>query len=68
MRDVIGIGGLLAAAAAARIWLHSSTGWDITVHDVYRIILLKDVVFWLLIGSACVWLVLAARKLMDRKS
>lgn len=50
MRHLIGIGVLLAMALVLRFCVHSGMGFDIYVHDVYRVVPLNATGFWLLLG------------------
>jgi hypothetical protein len=68
MRHVIGIGFLLVLALVVRLGAFSNVGVDIYVHDTYRVIPLRIVGFWLLIGIASVWLLIAASKFARRGS
>jgi hypothetical protein len=60
MRHLGGIGALVAVALALRFWPFPSVGLDIYVHEVYRVIPLRLVCFWFLIGGACMWLLVFA--------
>jgi hypothetical protein len=51
---------LLAVALALRFWVHTGVGFDIHVHDVYRVVPLNIIGFWLLMGIASVWFLIAA--------
>jgi hypothetical protein len=49
-------------ALVMRLGAFSNMGLDIYVHDTYRVVPLRIVVFWLLIGIATVWFLIAAAK------
>lgn len=51
---------LLAVALALGFWVHTGVGFDIYVHDVYRVVPLNIIGFWLLMGIASVWFLIAA--------
>ena len=68
MRHVIGIGFLLVLALVVRLGAFSNVGVDIYVHDTYRVIPLRIVGFWVLIGIASVWFLIAASKFARRGS
>jgi hypothetical protein len=68
MRHLIGIGVLVAVALALRFWVHVGIGFDIYVHDVYRVVPLSIIGFWLLMGIASVWFVIAAYAFIRRHS
>lgn len=59
MRHLIGIGALLVVALVLRFWV-SGVGFDIGVHDVYWVVPLNVIGFWLLMGIAFVWFLIAA--------
>jgi hypothetical protein len=56
MKHVVGIGVLIAMALSTRSWPHSTLGFDIHIHDSYRVIPLTSITFWCLLGIALVWL------------
>ena len=62
MKHLIGIGLLVAVALVVRLGLLTSVGPDIYVHDTYRVIPLRIVGFWLLMGIASLWFLIAAYK------
>lgn len=62
IRHFIGIGLFLVLALVMRLGAFSNMGLDIYVHDTYRVVPLRIVVFWLLIGIATVWFLIAAAK------
>jgi hypothetical protein len=62
MKHFIGIGFLIILALIAGLSLFSPVGLDIHVHDTYRVIPLRIVGFWLLIGIAFVGFLVAAYK------
>lgn len=58
MKHLVGIGALLAMAFVLRFWLHTGLGLDITIHDTYRVVSLRAIVFWCLMGTASAWFLL----------
>lgn len=62
VKHFIGIGFLVVVAVVVRLGLLSSVGLDIHVHDTYRVIPFRTVAFWLLMGIALVWFLIAANK------
>jgi hypothetical protein len=68
MRHVVGIGVLIAVAFALRFWLLPSLAFDISIHDVYRIVPLRIICFWFVLGIACVCLFLMAWASLRRNS
>jgi hypothetical protein len=60
MRHLIGISVLLALALALKFWVHSGVGFGIYVHDALRVVPLNVIGFWLLMGIASVWFMVAA--------
>ena len=60
MKHVVGIGVLVAIAFVLRFWLHTSLGLDITIHDTYRVVPLRAIVFWFLMGTAFAWFLVFA--------
>jgi hypothetical protein len=62
MKHFIGIAALVALALAVRFfWIFRST-LDVIIHDTYYVIPLRIIGFWLLMGIAAVWFVVAAFK------
>jgi hypothetical protein len=60
MRYLIGIGVLVAVAIALRVLVsallvHTGRTVDISIDNVLRPVPLSAVIFWFLIGIACVW-------------
>ena len=53
---------------ALRFWVHGGMGLDIYVHDVYRVVPLSIIGFWLLMGIASVWFVIASYAFVRRHS
>jgi hypothetical protein len=47
---------VVAIAFVLRFWLHTGLGLDITIHDRYRVVFLRAIVFWCLMGTASAWL------------
>jgi hypothetical protein len=62
MKHFIGVAALVALALAVRFfWIFRST-LDVIIHDTYYVIPLRIIGFWLLMGIAAVWFVVAAFK------
>jgi len=55
MKHLVGIGVLVAIAFVLRFWLRTSLGLDISIHDTYRVVPLRAILFWCLMGTAIVW-------------
>jgi hypothetical protein len=68
VRHFIGAGVLVALALIVRLWIFQRVGLDIYVHNTYRVIPLRVVGFWLLMGIAVAWLSVAAYKLRSHRS
>lgn len=67
MRHLIGIGVLVAVALALRfVGVLRGITWYFYVHDTYRVVSLSDIGFWLLMGIASVWFVIAAYAFIRR--
>jgi hypothetical protein len=62
MKHFIGAGVLVALALVVRLGAFQRVGLDIYVHDTLRVIPLRVVGFWLLMGTAIVWFLIAAYK------
>lgn len=62
MRHFIGAAVLVALALAVRFWMFQRFGLDIHIHDTYYVIPLRIIGFWLLMGVAATWFVVAAYK------
>jgi hypothetical protein len=60
MKHLIAIGVLIAMAFGLRYWLLTSLALDISIHDTYRVVPLRIVAFWCLMGTAVVWFVVFA--------
>lgn len=60
MKHLVGIGALVAIAFVLRFWLHTGLGLDITIHDTYRVVSLRAIVFWCLMGTASAWFLVFA--------
>jgi hypothetical protein len=60
MKHLVGIGVLVAIAFVLRFWLRASLGLDISIHDTYRVVLLRAIVFWCLMGTATTWFLVFA--------
>jgi hypothetical protein len=68
MKHFVGAGTLVALALIVRLWAFQSIGLDIYLHDTYRVIPLRVVGFWVLIGIAAAWFLIAAYKLRRHSS
>jgi len=62
MKHFAGAGTLVALALIVRLWALQRIFVDIHVHDTYRVFPLRVVVFWVLIGIALAWFLIAAYK------
>jgi len=58
MKHLVGIGVLVAMAFVLRSWLQTSLALDIPIHDTYRVVPLRIIAFWCMMGTAAVWLLL----------
>lgn len=67
MKHFIGAGVLVVLALIARFWLPPA-GLDIYIHDSYWVIRFRGVSFWLLMGIAAVWFMIAAYKFARHSS
>jgi hypothetical protein len=61
MKHLVGIGVVVTFAFAMRYWLQR-IALDIYIHDTYRVFPLSVVVFWCLMGAACLWFIVVAWK------
>jgi hypothetical protein len=61
-KHFIGVAVLVALALACRFWLFSRFSLDIHVHDAYYAMPIRMICFWLLMGVAAVWFVIAVHK------
>jgi hypothetical protein len=68
MRHFIGVGLFLVLALVVRLVPFSNMGVDIFIHDTYRVIPLRIVTFWLLIGIASVRFLIAVAKFSRHRS
>jgi uncharacterized membrane protein YedE/YeeE len=68
MKHVVGIGVLVGIAFVVRFWLRTSLGLDISIHDTYRVVPLRAVVFWCLMGTAIIWFLVFASVAIRRHS
>jgi hypothetical protein len=62
MKHFVAAGVVVALALIVRLGTFQRVGLDIYVHDTYRVIPLRVVGFWLLMGTAVAWLSVAAYK------
>ena len=67
MKHFAGAGTLVALALIVRLWALQRIFVDIHVHDTYRVFPLRVVVFWVLIGIALAWFLIAAYKLVGKR-
>jgi hypothetical protein len=64
MKHFIGVAVLVALALVGRFWAFPRFALDIHIHDTYYAVPpLRIVGFWLLMGVAAVWFVIAVYKL-----
>lgn len=68
MKHLVGIGMLVAIAFVLRSWLQTSLALDIYIHGTYRVVPLRIIAFWCLMGTALVWLLLVAWASVRRQS
>ena len=63
MKHFVGVAVLVALALAVRFWMFPHFSLDIQVHDKYYAIPpLRIIGFWLLMGIAAVWFLIATFK------
>jgi hypothetical protein len=62
MKRFMGVGVLVALALIVRLGPFQRLGLDVSLHDTYWAIPLPIIGFWLLMGIAAVWFVIAAYK------
>ncbi len=55
MKHLVGIGVLAAIAFVLRFWLRTSLGLDVAIHYTYRVVPLRAILFWGLLGTAIIW-------------
>jgi hypothetical protein len=68
MKHFVGVGTLVALALIVRLWAFQSIGLDIHLHDTYRVIPLRVAGFWVLIGIAVAWFLIASSKFRRHSS
>ena len=68
MKHVIGAGLLAILAFLVRFVLPLPVALDIYIRDMYRVIPLRVVSFWMLLAIAAAWLVVAAFKVIHHTS
>ena len=68
MKHFVGAGTVVALALVVRFWTFQSIGLDIHLHDAYQVIPLRVVGFWVLIGIAAAWFLIAAYKFRRHSS
>jgi hypothetical protein len=63
MKHFLGVAVLVALALVGRFWLFPHFSLDIHIHDTYYVMPpVRLIGFWLLMGVAVVWFVIAAYK------
>jgi hypothetical protein len=62
LKTFIGAGVLAILAFVIRFGVFLPVGVDISIHDTYWVVPLRVVSFWILLGTAAVWLLIAAYK------
>jgi hypothetical protein len=67
MKHLFGIAMVVTFAFAMRFWLQR-TALDIYIHDTYRVFPVSMVIFWCLMGTACLWFLVVAWKFARRHS
>ena len=55
MKHLVGIGVLVAIAFVLRCWLRTSLGLDVAIHYTSRVVPLRAILFWCLMGTAIIW-------------
>jgi hypothetical protein len=60
------VGVLAILAFVIRFGVFLPLGMDISIHDTYFVIPLRVVGFWILFGTAAVWLLIAGYKFSRR--
>jgi hypothetical protein len=68
MKQLVGIAALVTIALVLRFWLHTGLGLGITIHDTYRVVSLKAIVFWCLMGTASAWFLISRGKLVAHRT
>jgi hypothetical protein len=68
LKTFIGAGALAILAFVIRFGVFVPVGVDISIHDTYWVVPLRVVSFWILLGTAAVWLLIAAYKLSHHGS
>jgi hypothetical protein len=66
MKHLVAIGVLVAVAFGVRAWLQ--TGFALDIPSIHRIVPLRIVVFWCLMGTAFIWLGILAWPSIRRHS
>jgi hypothetical protein len=62
MKHFIGVAVLVVLALVVRFWLFPHFSLDVVVHAKYYVIPYRIIGFWLLMGVAAVWFVIAVFK------
>jgi len=68
VKHFIAIGVLVTLALVLRLLVFQRVALDIYIHDTYWAIPLRVVGFWVLMGIATVWFLIAAYKLRRHSS
>ena len=59
MKHLFGIIVLVGSALAVKSWLPTAVSFNIHLGGFYQVVSLNDAGFWLLLGIALVWLLVA---------
>jgi riboflavin transporter FmnP len=62
MKHFIGVAVLVVLALVVRFWAFQHFTLDVHMHDTYYVITPRIIGFWLLMGMAAVWFVIAVYK------
>jgi hypothetical protein len=68
MKHFIGAAVLAALALVVRFGSFLGAGLDIHIHDTYRALPLRVVGFWVLMGMAAAWFLIAAYRVARHSS
>jgi hypothetical protein len=68
MKHFVGAGTLVVLALIVRLWAFQNIFLDIHLHATYRVIPLRVAGFWVLIGIAAAWFLIAASKFRRHSS
>jgi hypothetical protein len=64
IKNLVGVGIVVALAVFLRFGLLKAISLDIYVHNTYRVLPLRVISFWVLMGMAMVWFVTIVDKLV----